>query len=198
KETGAVISFKKVDVTDTAALRQSIEEAMGKFGTIHALINNVANDKRTDIDELQEEEWHKSIDINLHPAFFAAQTAFPAMKKAGRGTIINFGSINSIIAPPNMVHYVTAKAGIEGMSKALAREYGPFGIRVNALLPGAIITEKQKELWYTSEAEKEWKKMVSIKETIYPVDVARLTLFLASDESTVITGQSIAICAGRT
>ena len=189
--TGA--RFECVDVTHVAQLKAAILDA----GQVNVLINNVANDARHDPLTLTEQSWRQSLAVNLDPAFFAAQTVIPMMQAAGGGSIINFSSINALIGPEQMAGYVTAKAGLLGMTKALARQFGVDQIRVNELLPGWVVTERQLTQWLTPEAEQAWSELVAIKQRILPSHVASLALFLAADDSAMITGQQFIIDAGR-
>jgi NAD(P)-dependent dehydrogenase (short-subunit alcohol dehydrogenase family) len=138
--------------------------------------------------------------INLDATFFAAQAAAKIMSEAKNqgGSIINFSSINALLGPANMPGYVAAKAGIVGLSKALAADYGDADIRVNAILPGWVVTQRQLDTWLTPEAEAEWMEQVSLKQRLLPEEVANLALFLAADDSRMITGQSFTIDGGRT
>lgn len=136
--------------------------------------------------------------VNLDPAFFASQAAYNIMKKSNSGSIINFSSINALLAPENMTGYVTAKAGLIGMTKALAHDFGGFNIRVNAILPGWVATERQLAKWLTKAEENKWMETMALKKRIEPNDVANLALFLASDDSAMISGQSIAVDGGKT
>lgn len=185
--------FACVDVTDTARLRAAILAA----GPVNVLINNVADDTRHDPLAVTEQSWRQCLAVNLDPVFFAAQTVIPMMQAAGGGAIINFSSINALIGPGQMPGYVTAKAGLLGMTKALARQYGADRIRVNALLPGWVVTDRQLDQWLTPEAESAWSEQIAIKERILPSHVASLALFLAADDSCMITGQQFIIDAGR-
>ena len=142
--------------------------------------------------------------INLDATFFAAQAAAKIMSEARSearkqgGSIINFSSINALLGPANMPGYVAAKAGIVGLSKALAADYGEADIRVNAILPGWVVTQRQLDTWLTPEAEAGWMEQVSLKQRLLPEEVANLALFLAADDSRMITGQSFTIDGGRT
>ena len=190
--------FKKVDVRNVAALESAIKEAIIELGPVYALINNVANDQRHSPEEMNEQKWRNSLAVNLDPAFFASKAVFESMRGNNGGSVINFSSINALLGPENMPAYVTAKAGLIGMTKALSNDYGDDNIRVNVILPGWVVTDRQLEKWLTPEAEEEWKKLVAIKDRILPEDVAKLALFLASSDSSMITGQSFVIDAGRT
>ena len=195
-ETAVKPWFQEVDVTDIPALKSAINAASSALGPIHTLVNNVANDNRHSPEEVSPESWRECLAVNLDASFFATQTAVSTMQ--GAGSIINFSSINALLGPSNMPGYVTAKSGLIGMTKALARDYGKRNIRVNAILPGWVVTDKQLDTWLTPEAEQDWSKLVAIKDRLLPVDVANLALFLSSDESRMITGQSITVDAGRT
>ena len=190
--------FRCVDVTDVPALQASITDAVNDLGNIYALINNVANDSRHSPENFSEEDWRMAMAVNLDPVFFASQAAYVGMKKAQRGAIINLGSINALLGQPDMPAYVAAKAGLMGLTRSLARAYGPSKVRVNTILPGWVVTDRQLDAWLTPGAEAEWSKQVALKDRLRPSDVARLALFLASSESQMITGQDIVIDAGRT
>jgi NAD(P)-dependent dehydrogenase (short-subunit alcohol dehydrogenase family) len=189
--------FRQVDVTDTNTLKNTIDEFAEQFSGIDILINNVANDVRHSPDDITEQEWFDCMQLNLNSTFFASQAALSHIKKNNAGSIINFSSLNVIIGPENMVGYTTAKAGIIGMTKSLAKDYGDFNIRVNAILPGWIATQRQLDSWLTESEEKKWQAQMAIKKRIYPHDIAKLALFLASDDSEMITGQSLNIDGGR-
>ncbi|HEY1805014.1 MAG TPA: SDR family NAD(P)-dependent oxidoreductase, partial [Terracidiphilus sp.] len=166
------------------------------LGAIDVLINNAANDQRHTIEEVTPESFDRSIAVNLRPQFFAVQAVLPAMRKAGRGSIINMSSIAWMIPTTGLPLYIAAKAAIVGMTRTLAHELGPHNIRVNAVLPGAIATERQKQLWYTPEYKAEIMASQALKRDILPDDVARLVLFLASEDSSAITNQSYVIDGG--
>ena len=185
-------------MTDVPALQNAIQGAVSELGPLQALINNAANDNRHSPSEVTAQSWRDCMAINLDAAFFAAQAAAEIMQKQGSGSIINFSSINALLGPANMSGYVTAKAGLVGMTKALARDYGDSEIRVNAILPGWVVTDRQLQTWLTPEAEADWMKQVALKKRLQPVDVANLALFLAADDSRMITGQSFTIDGGRT
>lgn len=190
--------FRAVDVTNVAALKNSIGAATAELGPMLALVNNVGNDTRHSPQELSADDWRRNLAVNLDAAFFAAQAVYPGMQSIGRGSIINLSSINAVLGPPNMPAYVTAKAGLIGMSKALARDYGDAGVRVNAVLPGWVVTERQLEKWLTPEAEAAWMQQVALQQRLLPQHVASLVLFLAADDSAMLTGQSLTIDGGRT
>jgi D-xylose 1-dehydrogenase len=193
----AKLWFRQVDVTDPLVLQQAILDASAELGELHVLVNNVANDRRQASEDVTVNDWDQCLQINLNPAFFASQTAMSLMQAQGSGSIINFSSINALMGQPHMAGYVTAKAGILGMTKALARDYGQFGIRVNAILPGWVATERQLASWFNEEEQRKWMDAMALKNLIRPEDVANLALFLASSNSSMITGQGIKIDGGR-
>ncbi len=190
--------FKRVDVTDVDALKLSIDQVSRKFGAIDVLINNVANDMRHSPQDISYKDWQFCMQVNLDAAFFASQHVFDVMRKQKSGCIINFSSINALLGPKNMVGYNTAKAGLIGMTKSLAQDYGRHNIRVNAILPGWVATDKQLASYLSEREEKRWMDDMAIKKRIAPSEVAQLALFLASDDSAMITGQHITIDGGRT
>jgi len=184
------------DLRDVAALQQAVEQVIATLGTIDVLVNNAANDQRHSIEEVTPESFDQSIAINLRPQFFTIQAVLPAMRKAGRGSIINMSSISWMIPSTGLPLYITAKAAIVGLTRTLAHELGVHNIRVNAVLPGAIATERQKQLWYTPEYKAEIMASQALKRDILPEDVARLVLFLAADDSSAITNQSYIVDGG--
>ena len=190
--------FGRCDVTDAAALQDAIGAAAQALGPITVLINNVANDSRHKAAETSPHAWRKGLAVNLDPVFIASTACYPMMKEAGGGVIVNVSSINALLGPPDMAGYVAAKGAINAMSKSLARDWGADNIRVNALSPGWVITERQLKLWLTPEAEADWMKQVALQQRIVPQDIARLMLFLAADDSAMITGQNLVIDGGRT
>jgi NAD(P)-dependent dehydrogenase (short-subunit alcohol dehydrogenase family) len=184
------------DLTDVAALRNSVERVLAALGTVDVLVNNAANDQRHTIEEVTAEYWDRSMAVNLRPQFFMIQAVLPAMRKARRGSIINMSSIAWMIPSTGVPLYIAAKAAIVGLTRTLAHELGPEGIRVNAVLPGAIATEKQKRLVYTPQYKTEIMASQALKRDIEPEDVARLVLFLAADDSSAITNQSYIVDGG--
>ena len=184
------------DLTDLTALQASAKQVLAAHGTIDVLVNNAANDQRHKIEEVTPEFWDRSMAVNLRPQFFLMQAVLPAMKAAGRGSIINMSSISWIIPSTGLPLYIAAKAAVVGLTRTVAHELGPAGIRVNAVLPGAIATEKQKRLVYSPEYKAEILGSQALKRDILPDDVARLVMFLASDDSSAITNQSYVIDGG--
>jgi NAD(P)-dependent dehydrogenase (short-subunit alcohol dehydrogenase family) len=198
QETGDSPWFRPLDVTDSVALETVMAEAASDLGGLDVLINNAANDDRHTIEACDADRWRSCLAINLDAAFIAARAAVKLMRAERHGSIINISSINAILGPPDMVGYVTAKAGINGMSKALANECGAQGIRVNSLLPGWVATQRQLDTWLTPEAEACWSEQVALKGRVMPRDITNLALFLAADDSRMITGQQFIVDAGRT
>ncbi|MCG8504610.1 MAG: SDR family oxidoreductase [Sphingomonadales bacterium] len=188
--------YVRCDIRDIAALQAAMEKTRSEFGPVRILINNAARDNRHEIEGFSVDEWDSSLNTNLRPHFFTVQAALPDMKEHA-GSIINVGSNSAILGLAGYASYVTAKAGIVGLTKALARELGPFGIRANVLIPGWVLTERQKKLWATPEAIEECLAQQSLKTTITEEDVSNSALFLASDASSMITGQSLIIDGGR-
>ena len=190
--------FRPCDVTDGAALQDLVRKAAAEFGGLHVLINNVANDTRAAAADTSAEAWRAGLAVNLDPAFLAAVAAYPLIKTAGGGAILNLSSINALLGPAQLAAYSAAKGAINALTKSLAREWGPDNIRVNAISPGWVVTERQLELWLTPEAEAAWMDQVALKRRIQPEDIASLALFLASDDAAMITGQNLVIDGGRT
>lgn len=188
--------YFRCDLGDIPALQDSVGKVIAALGTVDVLVNNAANDQRHRIEEVTPEYWDASIAVNLRPQFFMIQAVIPAMKAAGRGSIINMSSIAWMIPSTGVPVYIAAKAAIVGLTRTLAHELGPAGIRVNAVLPGAIATEKQKRQVYTPEYKAEIMASQALKRDILPEDVARLVLFLAADDSSAITNQSYIIDGG--
>lgn len=195
-EGGPAPEFLKCDLTDIDALQKCMQAIIAKFGTVDVLINNAANDARHVTEEVTSEYWDRTIAVNLKHQFFASQAVIPVMKKAGRGSIINMSSISWMIPGVGFSVYITAKAAIVGLTRTLAHEFGANNIRVNCVLPGAIVTERQKTLWYTEAYKAEILQRQALKRMIMPEEVARLLLFLAADDSCAITNQSYVIDAG--
>ena len=194
-ETGA--TYLHADITDIPALQSAMAEIAKTLGAIQILINNAANDQRQEIAAITADDWDKSQNINLRAQFFAAQAVRPGMAAAGGGTIINISSIVWRLAGGDMVPYATAKAGVVGLTKSLTHAFGDDNIRVNAIEPGAIFTERQRALWYPTEADVD--ALVSrqiLKRAMDGGEIARMALFLASDDARMITNQSFIVDAG--
>lgn len=189
--------YQHCDITDIDALKRSIVDTATRLGPIAVLVNNAGNDERHQIDDVTVEYWDRSTSINLRPQFFAAQAVRPYMKQLGGGSIINFSSIAWKGGSDNMPVYGTAKAAVLGLTRALARGFGADNIRVNAIEPGAVITEKQKRMWYPDP--KQIDAIVSrqpLHQVLLGDEIARTVLFLASDDSRMITKQAITVDAG--
>ena len=190
--------FSACDVTDAQALESALADCAKTLGPIGVLINNVANDTRKAAVDTTAEQWRAGLAVNLDPVFIASRAVYPSMKEAGGGAIINVSSINAILGPALLANYVAAKGAINAMTKTLAREWGPDNIRVNVISPGWVVTQRQLRLWLTPQAEADWMKLVDLQKRIAPGDVARLALFLAADDSALITGQNMVVDGGRT
>jgi NAD(P)-dependent dehydrogenase (short-subunit alcohol dehydrogenase family) len=189
--------FQPCDIRDISALQRCVSRVTAQFGPIGVLINNAARDDRHDLQSLSPEDWDNSLNTNLRPHFFAAQAIAAGMRAAGAGSIINVGSNCANLGLSGYPAYVTAKAGIIGLTRALARELGPSNIRVNALIPGWVMTERQKALWVTPESLAQCLAEQSLKQTIAGEDIADAALFLASASARMITGQSLIVDGGR-
>jgi NAD(P)-dependent dehydrogenase (short-subunit alcohol dehydrogenase family) len=198
KKTGLKPFYKSLDATDIDALQDFMATIPTKFGRLDVLINNVANDTRHSPLDIKPQAWRDCMAVNLDSTFFACQSAISLMRENRAGNIINLSSINVLIGPKQMPGYVAAKSALNGLSKSLANQYGEYGIRINTILPGWVATDRQLDLWLTPEAEKEWQKSVPLKGRLDPEHVASMALFLAADDSEMITGQQFVIDAGRT
>ncbi|MGX9117329.1 SDR family NAD(P)-dependent oxidoreductase [Mesorhizobium sp. BHbsci] len=185
------------DVTDVAALQASVEGVRAQLGPVAVLVNNAADDHRHAVDAVTAEYWDRSFDVNLRHHFFAAQAVHPHMKELGFGSIINFSSIAWRFGADQMVAYATAKGAVVALTRALARSFGSDNIRVNAVEPGAVITERQRALWFkTQDAIDQTVQRQLIRRVLLGEEIARTVLFLAADDSRMITKQSIAVDAG--
>jgi len=193
---GTMPVYLHCDLTDIAEVQRRVDGIVERFGTVDVLVNNAGNDLRHAIAEVTPEFWDKTIAVNLKHQFFMAQAVIPSMRRARRGAIINMSSIGWVIPSTNQVVYVTAKAAVVGMTRTLAHELGANNIRVNCIMPGAILTERQQRLWLTDEYAARVLASQALKRMILPEEVARLALFLASDDSSAITNQSYAIDGG--
>ena len=189
--------FIQCDIRDVAALQDAIGMAKEAHGPISVLVNNATRDDRHTLDALSVDGWDDSIAVNLRPHFFTAQAAASQMEAAGGGSIINVSSNSYMLGLAGYPAYVTTKAGIAGLTKALARELGPRGIRVNCLVPGWVMTGRQKEVWVTQDALQECLDAQALKTTIEPEDMASACLFMASKASRMMTGQTLVIDGGR-
>ncbi|GEO13806.1 SDR family NAD(P)-dependent oxidoreductase [Microvirga aerophila] len=191
-------SFYVCDVTDIPALREALFQIEDEHGAVDVLVNNAGKDDRHDITEVEPDYWRSALALNLDHQFFATQAVSKGMAARGAGSIIMLGSISWMRGRPGMVGYTTAKAAINGMTRTLARELGPAGIRVNCIVPGAILTERQKKLWLTPESNQQFLDLQALKFRLDASHVARMALFLASDESGGCTGANFIVDAGLT
>ncbi len=187
-----------VDLRDIAALRATVKELQDELGPFRALINNAGDDSRHSWDQVSPELWDDRFEVNLRHQFFAAQAVAPGMRDAGGGAIVNLGSISWMMGAAGLTAYTTAKAAIAGLTKSLARELGPLGIRVNAIAPGMIWTEKQKARAAADDPAKlaRYLERQCLKEPLAPADIARMALWLASGESRMCAGQTYIVDGG--
>ncbi len=185
------------DLRDIPALQAAIAEVARQLGPISVLVNNAANDQRHSYEDVTVEYWDERMATNLRHQFFAIQAVAPMMRQAGGGSIINFGSISWHTNGGEMPAYTTAKAGVEGLTKGMARDLGVYGIRVNCVIPGWIMTQRQIDLWLTPEAEAQLLRMQTLKTKVMPVDVARMVLWLAADDSRMCSAQLWVVDGGR-
>ena len=188
--------FLPCDISDIAALHDAMRAAAKAHGPITVLVNNAANDSRHTLSGTTVEQWDAGQAVNLRPHFFTAQAAAPGMKEAGGGSIINFSSISYMMGNAGYPGYATAKAAITGLTRALARELGPDRIRVNALMPGWVLTDRQMALWATPEDLAAHLDRQCLKEHLIADDIVDATLFLASRASRMMTGQALVVDGG--
>jgi NAD(P)-dependent dehydrogenase (short-subunit alcohol dehydrogenase family) len=193
---GHSATFVQADLTDIVALRRGVAAIREANGPIRVLINNAAHDERHKTLEVTPEYWDDRITVNLRHQFFAAQAVIPDMQAAGGGSIVNFGSISWMVGEGGMAAYTAAKSAVLGLSRSLARDFGPDNIRVNSIAPGWIMTERQKALWYSPEGEKTLMARQCLKRELQPDEVARVVLFLASDEASACTNQQYVVDGG--
>ncbi len=189
-------TFIECDLRDIDALRNVIAQCAKKQGPIHVLINNAGNDDRHKSEDVSVEYWDGRMQVNLRHQFFAAQAVRPQMRDAGGGSIINMGSITWLVGDADCPAYVTAKAAVGGLTRALAREFGPEKIRVNCILPGWVMTERQIKLWLTTGGERQIEQRQCLRDRLYPADIARMALFLAADDSQMCTSQNFIVDGG--
>ncbi|SDS50019.1 SDR family NAD(P)-dependent oxidoreductase [Bradyrhizobium canariense] len=188
--------FLNVDLTDIAALRAGVADARKAHGPVNVLVNNAAHDERHSTEEMTPEYWDDRIAVNLKHQFFAAQAVLPDMKAANEGAIINFGSVSWMVGQGGMAAYTASKSGVLGLTRSLARDYGPYNIRVNAIAPGWITTQRQIEKWLTPEGVEELMQRQCLKRKLVPDEIAKFTLFLASDEASACTSQQYVVDGG--
>lgn len=196
KAKGQTAKFIACDITDIPAYQSAIQQFEAAHGPALALVNNAANDLRHKWEEVTPEFWDKSIAVNAKHAFFAAQAVLPGMLAAKQGSIINFGSISWMILTGNLAAYTASKAAMHGLSRSLARDVGKHGIRVNTLVPGWIMTERQLTHWVDETANRLIDEQQALAGRLYPVDIARMALFLAADDSKMISAQDFVVDGG--
>ena len=188
--------FIECNITDIPALQKAIAEAKQKLGPIRVLVNNAAHDQRHAIDTVTPEYWDERYAVNLKHQFFAAQAVYKDMAAAGGGAIVNLGSTSWVVGQGGMPCYTSAKSAVAGLTRALARDFGPLNIRVNCVLPGWIMTERQITMWLTPEGEEELMKRQCLKRKLVPADIARTVLFFAAEDSGACTNQNYIVDGG--
>jgi len=190
------VHYEHCDLTDIDALRKAVRAVRKALGPITILVNNAAHDERHTLESVTPEYFDDRIRVNLKHQFFTIQEIVPDMKKAKNGSIINMTSGSWMVAYDGLPVYAAAKAAVYGMTRGLARSLGPFNIRINSIAPGWILTERQLKLWWTAEAEAKVRDAQALKRRLIASDVARWTLFLASDDSDACTNQNIVVDGG--
>ena len=193
---GATVEFRRCDITDSQAYQAVIADFARLHGDAGVLINNAANDTRHDWREVTPESFDSRIAVNLRHAFFAIQAVAPAMIAAKKGSIINFGSVSWMMASGGMPAYTASKAATHGMTRSFARDLGPHGIRVNTLVPGWVMTKRQLELWVDDEANALIDRSQCLAGRVMPDDIARMALFLGSDDSKMCSAQNFIVDGG--
>ena len=190
------IWFVEADLSDIAALDRAIDALRHRIGAITVLLNNAANDQRHAIADTTPASWDAGIAVNLKHQFFAARNVAADMKAAGGGSIINFGSISWMLKQGGMPVYTTAKAAVQGLTRSLARDLGPFNIRVNTLVPGWVMTDKQLRLRVDDQARADIARGQCINQPLLGEHIAHMALFLAADDSAMCTGQDFVVDGG--
>ncbi|MET0533468.1 MAG: SDR family oxidoreductase [Steroidobacter sp.] len=188
--------YYRCDLTDVDAIHKSFERIRADIGPIDVLVNNAANDDRHSLQETTVQYWDNRIAVNLRHLFFCTQAVTEDMKASKGGVIINLGSVSWHLALPDLAIYQTAKAGIEGMTRALARDLGQYGIRVSCVVPGGVRTPRQMKLWHTPDEETRMLGMQCLKSRVEPHDVAAMVAFLSSDDARMCTGHEYFVDAG--
>ena len=190
------VHFEFCDLRDIEQLKESIKKISSKFGPIQVLVNNAARDDRHSLESVTSEYFDERIATNLKHQLFSSQAVVSDMEKNGGGVIINMGSTSWMIGQGGMPCYTTAKSAVQGLTRGLARDLGPKNIRVNCVVPGWIMTERQVDMWLTPESEKELMDRQCIKRKLFPEDIARFVLFMASDEASACSNQSFVVDGG--
>jgi D-xylose 1-dehydrogenase len=197
KEKGKTVPhYINCDLRDIESLRRAVAEACDRQGPVSVLINNAGNDDRHRTEDVSVAYWDDRMQVNLRHQFFASQAVRPHMRDAGGGSIINLGSITWLVGDPDCPAYVTAKAAVGGLTRALARELGPEKIRVNCVLPGWVMTDRQVKLWLNEAGDRQIDERQCLKDRLYPPDIARMVLFLAADDSRMCTSQNYIVDGG--
>jgi NAD(P)-dependent dehydrogenase (short-subunit alcohol dehydrogenase family) len=196
EHAGTPVHFEPCDLTDIPALQRTIAAVRSRLGPIEVLVNNAAHDERHATEAVTEAIWDSRIAVNLKHQFFCAQAVLPDMKASGGGSIINLGSISWMIGQGGMAGYTASKSAVLGLTRSLARDYGPYGIRVNAVAPGWIMTQRQLEKWVTPEGEQEIMQRQCLKRKLQPLEVARFVVFLASEDASACTNQHYVVDGG--
>ena len=191
-------NFIECNILDVKKLQNIIKEIINKKGPIHCLINSAANDNRHTTEQVDEKYWENRMDINLKHYFFAAQAVVKGMKKIKTGSIINLSSVSWMLGEGDKVVYETAKSAVIGLTRSFAQEFGKYNIRTNSVIPGSIATERQIKHWLTPKYKKLILDSQDLKRQLKPDDVARLVLFLSSDQSSGCTKQSFVVDGGIT
>jgi D-xylose 1-dehydrogenase len=189
--------FYHVDLLDIAALQHACRRAIDELGGVTVLVNNAASDDRHDWREMTVEYWNNRLDVNLRHYFFAIQALAPNMIDAGRGSVVNIGSSSYLMQEDFFPGYAIAKSGVEGITRTMARTFGPHNVRVNTVLPGWCATERQLDKWWTPEGEAGTMNDQALKKRIYPDEFAQMVLFLAADDGGACTAQSFLVDGGR-
>lgn len=192
----AGIRYVHADLTDIAQLRAAVSAVREALGPITVLVNNAAHDERHRTEDVTPEYWDGRVAVNLRHQFFAAQAVLPDMQAAGGGSIINFGSVSWMVGQGGMAAYTACKSAVLGLTRSLARDYGPDNIRVNAIAPGWIMTQRQKDLWLTPEGKQELMQRQCLKRELQPDEIGRVVLFLASEEASACTNQHYVVDGG--
>jgi NAD(P)-dependent dehydrogenase (short-subunit alcohol dehydrogenase family) len=193
---GASVAFEQCDLTRVDDLRAAIGRLRATLGPVNILINNAAHDERHKAEDVTEAYWDGRIAVNLKHQFFCAQAVLEDMKAAKSGVIINFGSTSWMIGQGGMAAYTAAKSAVLGLTRSLARDFGPYNIRCNAIAPGWIMTQRQIDLWLTPDSEKELMQRQCLKRKLVPADIAKFTVFLASEEAGACTNQQYVVDGG--
>jgi NAD(P)-dependent dehydrogenase (short-subunit alcohol dehydrogenase family) len=191
-------AYHRCDLREIESLRRTIATIESEMGGIDVLISNAGRDDRHDLQAVEPEYWNECLALNLNHHFFAAQAVAAGMSRRGAGSIILMGSVSWMRGRPGMVGYTTAKAAINGLTRTLARELGAAGVRVNCIVPGAILTPRQERLWLTPQLNQQFLDLQALKFRLDASHVARMALFLASGESQGCTGANFIVDAGLT